>query len=566
MPRLWLKLFRDIVAYRSQAIGIGVMVMLGLSMYHSFYLSYRSMAASYKLNYSRLALADFTVEMGSAPEETITRLGAIPGVRAIAGRIKQDVRIEQVGGRRRTVTGRILSVPNEGRSLVDKVVVLQGRYLGPPDQREVLLERGFAEAHKYRPGETIFPVVNGVRQQFTIAGIVSSPDDLYAVRSKESLFPSPDSFGVMWMRRRRAERLFGMDGLINQVAVLTAPGQRTRVMDAMYADLRRFGAQLPVPQEDQPSRSLLDSDLRGLGQFAIIFPSLFIGSAALTIYSVVARTVQRERRQVGFLRASGLPAWRVGLQYVAFAGLLGIAGAIPGVLLGQWFALGITGVYLGTLGIPYLELASGVRVGLLGVAVTLAACVVAGLRPSLAAAALLPADAMRSESVDLTSRRPPAILQAPAAPRLLRGADRAEQPVPADPSHALHGAWRRLRPGPDDQHHGDAGRAGLRHLVLYFGSVRNYDVDVGFAQPVSATMTEQVRSWPGVEWAEGTVGLPVRLSHGGKVRDTVLTGVPLNSRLQRFRDLQGDPLKLRGDRIYPARARPASWAWSAAMS
>lgn len=551
MSRLWLKLVRDLNAYRVQAIGITVVVMLGISMYHSFYLSYRSMAASYQWGYDRLRLADFTIEMDHAPEHTVTRLAAIPGVTEIAGRIKHDIRVEQTPGRRRVVTGRILSVPDEGRAQVNKLVVLEGEYLGPPDSREVLLERGFAEAHEYRPGDTIYPVVQDVRRAFRVTGIVSSVEYLYVVRSKESLFPTPDSFGVMWMRRRQAERLLGMHGLVNEVAVLTARGARDRVMAAMYADLRRFGAQQPVPQEEQPSRQMLDQDLAGLGQFAVIFPSLFIGAAALTVYSILARTVERERRQVGFLRASGLPAWRVALQYLAFAGLMGLVGVIPGVILGQWFAIGITQIYLNELGIPYLKLASGLEVGLIGVLVTAATSLIAGWRPALQAARLRPADAMRPGVMGAAQRKPPVLLA-----RLQRGASFTTRTAISSLFRQTHRTMYTIF----------GVGAGIVLMITtmsmldatehsisyYFDSVRNYDVDVAFEGPVSETVVSQVRTWPGVEWAEGTVGLPVALTHGETTDDFTITGVPRGSRLQRFRDDEDNPVPVTGFGLFPS--------------
>jgi len=553
MSRLWLKLFRDIRAYRAQAIGIAVVVMLGISMYHSFYLSFRSMGASYRYGYAALRLADFTVEFERAPEQTVTRLAAIPGITHLTGRIKQDVRVEQEAGRREAVTGRILSVPNSGRAEINRLIVLEGVYLGPPDRREVLLEQGFAKAHHYRPGDTIHPVVDGVRHSYTVVGIVSSIEYLYVVRSKDSLFPTPESFGVMWMRRRQAERLTGMYGQINEIAALTAPGARERIMAAVYADLRRYGAQLPVPQEEQPSRNVLDQDLAGLGQFAVIFPSLFIGAAALTVYSILSRTVERERRQVGFLRASGLPAWRVGAQYLALGGLMGIVGVIPGVLLGQWWALEITQIYLDQLGIPFLRLASGWVVALIGVAVTALVSLVAGLSPSLAAARIAPADAMRPGSVDAARRKPPLLLA-----RLQRRSSFVTRVALSNLFRQTHRTAYTI-----------IGIATGMVLMLttmsmfdaqthsidyYFDSVRNYDVDVGFAVPVSDTMVQQVRRWPGVEWAEGTSGLPVRLTHAGEHRDLTIAGVPRGSQLQRFRDQQGRPTKLRGDVLYPSPA------------
>ncbi len=551
MSRLWLKLFRDISAYRVQAIGIAVVVALGISMYHSFYLSYRSMGASYQWGYDELRLADFTIEMDVAPEATVTRLAAIPGVLEVAGRIKRDIRVEQTPGRRRVVTGRILSVPDEGRAQVNQLVLLEGRYLGPADRREVLLERGFAEAHGYSPGDTIYPVVQGVRRAYRVVGIVSSVEYLYVVRSKQNLFPTPDSFGVMWMRRRQAEALFQMHGLINEIMAITSPGERDRVMAAMYADLRRFGARPPVPQEEQPSRQVLDEDLKGLGQFAVTFPALFIGTAALTIYSILARTVERERQQVGFLRASGLPAWRVGLQYLVFAGLMGIIGVIPGVIMGQWFALGITKIYLDTLGIPYLRLASGLVVGAIGVAVTAVSSLVAGWGPAVSAARMRPADAMRPGPSASMQRKPPAIIT-----RLQRRASFTTRVALTNlfrqthrTAYTLFGVAAGLVLMITTMSMMDATEHAINY---YFGSVRNYDVDVGFERPVSETIVTQVQQWPGVQWAEGNVGLPVKLTHGEATDDVTITGVPAGSRLQRFRDEAGNPVAIRGYGIYPA--------------
>ncbi len=223
MSKLWLKLFRDLRAYRGQVIGVVVVMMLGIAMYHSYYLGYESLGASYDVCYAELKLADFSIEMQAVPEQTVKRLAAIPGVRHATGRLRSDIRVEQGAGRRRVTTGRIISVPDEGRSRVNKLVVLRGRYLGSADRREVLLEQGFAKAHHYRPGDSIYPVVQGVRRQFTIAGIVSSPEYLYVVRSKENLFPTPDSLGVMWMRRRQLQNLLNMQGMVNEVCVLTEP-------------------------------------------------------------------------------------------------------------------------------------------------------------------------------------------------------------------------------------------------------------------------------------------------------------------------------------------------------
>lgn len=520
-------------------------------MYQGFYLSYRSLGATYEWGYEHLRLASFTIELDRAPRETVKRLRAIPGVREVAGRIKQDVRIEQSPGRRKVVTGRVISVPNDGEVPINQLIVLEGSYLGPPDRREVLLERGFAEAHDYRPGDVIYPVVGDVRSAFRVVGIVSSIEYLYVVRSREHLFPTPDSFGVMWMRRQQAERLFQMHGMIDEVVCVSLPGERDRVMEAMYADLRRFGARSPVPDEQQPSRDLLDQDLEVWAQFAVIFPGMFIGAAALTVFSILARTVQQEQRQIGFLRASGLPAWRVGLQYLSFAGLMGVVGVAPGIVLGQWFAIGITWIYLEEMGITFLQMASGIFVALIGFAIALVSSLLAGWGPSQHLARMSPADAMRPGAGSSARLKPPRILT-----RLQRGAPFTTRMAISNlfrqkyrTAYTIVGVAIGIIMMLTTMSIMDAMNYAIDY---YFTSVRDYDVDVGFAAPVSEGIVRQVRQWPEVEWAEGGVGLPVTLHIGDRSYDYTISGVPPDSRLQIFRDEQERPVQLHGDGLYPA--------------
>ncbi len=550
MSKLWLKLFRDLRSYRVQAIGIAVTMMLGIALFHGFYLSYLSIGASYERSYDDLRLADFTITLDRAPRQTIGRLETIPGIHRIDGRISRDIRVEQAPGRRQVVTGRVLSVPDEGYSEINQVVVLEGRHLGPPDRREVLLERGFAEAHDYRPGDIIYPVVNGVRTAYRVVGLVSSIEYLYVVRSKEHLFPTPESFGVMWMRRKQAERLFEMHGIISEVVCLTIEGERDRVMAAAYADLRRFGATPPLPAEEQPSRELLDLDHEQLGQFAVVFPGLFIVASALTVFSIAARTIDQERRQIGFLRASGLPAWRIGLQYIGFAAMMGLLGVIPGVLLGQAIGVLLVEVYLAILGIPHLIMGSGFMVALVGIAIAITASLVAGWRPSKAAAAMNPADAMRPQSADTARFKPPRFIA-----RLQRGASFG---IRIAISNLFRQGYRTLYTvvgvslGVIMMIMSMSLRDSIRQsIAYYFSEVRNYDVDVGFDVPVSESLVEQVRQWPYVSWAEGSIGLPVTLHYAGESHDYTITGVPPGSRLQTFRDRDDRPVELEGFGLYP---------------
>ena len=90
-------------------------------------------------------------------------------------------------------------------------------------------------------------------------------------------------------------------------------------------------------------------------------------------------------------------------------------------------------------------------------------------------------------------------------------------------------------------------------IEYYFRSVRHYDAAVGFTGPVSDALVGQIRQWPEVVWSEGTLGIPVTLSHGNNTLDTVLSGIPNHSRVYQLQDQTGQVIEVLQPGIYPTR-------------
>ena len=282
-----------------------------------------------------------------------------------------------------------------------------------------------------------------------------------------------------------------------------------------------------------------------------MFPVFFLSAAALIIYSVLSRLVRLQRTQIGFLRACGLSRAAVAWHYCLYALALGLVGGLIGVVLGQLGSGPFTAAYLGFLNLPFQVYAPGGRIALVGVFIAVATCLGAALLPALGAARMAPAEAMR-------------VVSPPGGMRL---------------AVMLAGYMRRA---------GLVWKLALRNLLrqgyrlvftiigialgvalvvvsvasvnmseytidYYFKAIRHYDMGIGFAQPQSDVLVEQIGKWPGVVWAEGTLGVPVTLTHGDKVLDTALSGIPPHSRAYRLADETGRAIRVRQPGIYPTR-------------
>src|SRR5207247_270896 len=138
------------------------------------------------------------IPLEGAPRAVLRQIERMPGVRRAEGRLVTEVLMEQEPGRRRRVIARMVTVPPGGEPYINRLRLLEGRPLPEPARNEVLMEVGFAREHHYHPGDRLYVVVSGRRLAATVAGIVSSPEYIYPVRSKQFRMPTPQTFCVLF--------------------------------------------------------------------------------------------------------------------------------------------------------------------------------------------------------------------------------------------------------------------------------------------------------------------------------------------------------------------------------
>lgn len=541
--RLNLKLIRDIRFSPWLFLGIVLVVASGITLFDASYISYYSLGASYDLTYDKLNMADFTVDMQSAPQAVVDRIREIPGVKQVEGRVIEELEIEQKLATERVI-GRIISVPDRGLPSVNTLHIVKGRLPAPGSTHELLLEHAFAEYHGYEPGDFIYPVVDDDEIRFRVAGIFMSPEYILVVQSRDDPTPRPRQFGVMFMRKEIADRLFGTSGAVNNVAVTIAPGaERARVMREVEALLRPYGADEPLPKEKQASYEMLQLDLVGFRQLAIFFPILFLSIASLSIYNLLSRMVYAQRPQIGFMRSVGYGRRAVLTHYMSFAALIGILGSVIGTVLGYRIAVWITTLYTGVVSIPYIDVSPRFDVMVVGVAISLAVSLAAGLMPALSAARMTPAEAIRTEM--------PAAGRVPVIERLIPELKKA--------SYTWRLPLRDLLRTPKRTLSTIAGIASAITLILvsaglidssaamidfYFDRMLRHDAMVAFIHPQTEAQLSQVKTWKGVQRVEPMLQVPVKLVHGDHEKVTIIFGVEPDTQLFNLTAFDGSELSI----------------------
>ncbi|MBO8129023.1 MAG: ABC transporter permease [Peptococcaceae bacterium] len=536
------KIWRDILGYKGQFIAVTVMIVLGVALFSASYLSFANLKTSAEESYERLNFADLTVYLAGAPDTLVERARRLPGVDKVLGRISRDVPMDLAGSERR-LTARLVSLPGPKDDRVNDLHLVRGSRLDQNSIGETLILKEFAEFHELQPGDRVEPIIDGIRRELTVRGVVISPEYLYLLQDRQQMATSPRDFGVFFVTRATADEFFGTAGTIDQLAVTLQPGAREEtVKEALQELCRGYGYRRIMERDQQPSYSALNMELQGLSELGVMFPALFLGVAAMIIVVLMARIVKRQRSEIGLLRALGYPRAQITRHYLSFGFLIGSTGAAVGLPVGYALSVAMTRVYAEFFSIPYLSSAVHPAVQVTGIALGVGSCTLAVLQAARRAARLTPAEAMRPEAPSAPGTGSPARIALLRQLKLLW-----KIPVRS----IMRTPWRSVFTV--------LGIAVALSLLVvsgsfydafeviigrYFDKIIAYDARVNFTSPLSMNVVGEVEGWPEVARAEPVLELPVRFRLGGREYETILTGLPRDAEMYRLYEPGGNRVQV----------------------
>ena len=535
VSRLHRSLIRDLWHLRGQVLAAGLVVACGLAAFVTMRSAYHSLISARAEYYAAFRFADVFAHLKRAPDPIVAHVRDIPGVSVVEARIVKDV-ILSVPNLPEPATGRLISIPDVRRPMLNDLFIRVGRYPRAGRSNEVLASETFARANGLQVGNRIGAILNGRWTELTITGLALSPEYIYEV-SPAMIFPDNRRFGVMWMNREALEGAFDMKGAFNDVALQTAPtGSEGDIISALDRLFAPYGGINAYGRGEQASNRFLSDELGEIEVSATYIPTIFLSVSAFLLYTLLSRLVSMERGQIALLKAFGYSNERVGLHFLAFALLIVAIGVALGGALGSWFGSSMVGVYQQYFHFPALRFRLPVSVMLGTITIAVASAVLGSLAAVWRAAHLPPAEAMRPE--------PPksfraGTLEASGAAWWLGASGRviarnlARRPWRAVLSVAgIAAAVATVVLG---RFTFDA----VNHLMaVHFDSAQRDDVTVVLSEVSGPSTLYELGRLPGVMRVEGFRAVPVGLRFGHREKRTSLLGVSPDSDLKQLVDSQ----------------------------
>jgi putative ABC transport system permease protein len=533
------KLVRDMLHMKGQVLAICAVIACGVATFVMSLSALEALRTTQTTYYDRYRFADVFVGLKRAPNSLEARIAEIPGVAQAQTRVVRDVTLD-LPDLVEPAAGRLISIPENGRISLNALHLRSGRYIEAGRDDEVLVAEGFAEAHKYHPGDKVTAIINGRRKDLKIVGTALSPEYVYTIKLG-SLVPDDKRFGVFWMGRQALASAFNMEGGFNDVTLSLAPGaDEQEVIERLDALVAPYGGLGAHGRRDQISNRFLSDEIRQLQRMGTIIPSIFLSVAAFLLNVVLSRIVALQRDQIAALKAFGYSNPAVGVHYLKFVLAVAVVGVILGACVGYWLGLNITEMYTRFYKFPMLYFTLPPKVALMALGASALASVAGTLNVIRRAVDLPPAEAMRPE--------PPTAYRRTILERLglsswftqptrmiLRHLER--RPLKAFFSaFGMSLAVCILMLG---RFSADA----LEHLLdVQYSIVHRQDVSVNLVEPTSMSGFHDIQHLPGALYVEPRRMVPVRVTNRYLTRRTMIQGVISGTDLSHPVDEKMEPI------------------------
>ena len=535
------KLLRDLWHMKGQAFAIILVIVSGVSTFVMFLSVMDSLNLTRDRFYDEHHFADIFAQLKRAPEALKQRIREIPGVSVVETRVAADVKLD-VPGFNEPVSAHLVSLPDDGKALLNTLYLRQGRLPEPWRDNEAVVSEAFAQAHRFRPGSSFGAVINGRWKTLTVTGIALSPEFVLQVRPG-AISPDFKRYGILWMGRKALGTAYDMEGAFNDVVLTRSPGSQAEdVISRLDAVLDRYGGFGAVARKDQMSHRFLSEEFRQLEQSASLYPMIFISVAAFLLNVVITRTVSTQRDQIAALKAFGYTTSDVAVHFVKLVLLIVAIGTIGGTLLGIKLGKGLGNIYMEFYRFPYFLSVLRPSVVALAAGITAAAAVVGTVHSVWKAVRISPAQAMRPEEParyrkTFAERVIPARILSQPTRMILRNLER--RPVKALLSvTGIAMACAIMIAGGFFQ---DT----VNYMVdIQFRLCHREDMTVTFVEPASRKSLHELRGLTGVEYAEPFRVVPVLFRSGHHTYRTQIRGVAETSLLYRLLDEKLRPVAL----------------------
>ncbi|MDA7951335.1 MAG: ABC transporter permease, partial [Pirellulaceae bacterium] len=346
MNQLNRKLIREFWHAKGLLLAITLMIALGVMCLVTMQSAYRNLLAAKIDYYHQCQMAHFWIDLKKVALSDIPDLSKYPSIRTLDSRLSFPATLDW-HLKPEPLNCKVVSLPDRPKNHLCKIILHRGTYFTERNSNEVILSTKFAESNEIQPGDSVHLLLNNRREEFTVVGTAYSSEFTYMTPPGE-LLPSPENYGICYLKRSYAEELFDFQAAANQLLGEFHPlpdSSKYRLLEDLKQELEPYGLIRGTLLKDQTSNQFLTNEIQGVASFSFFLPTVFLTVAALVLNVLMTRLAKRQRVVIGTFKALGYTDGQLFLYFLKFGFVVGVAGSLCGSFFGILLAGGMTALY-----------------------------------------------------------------------------------------------------------------------------------------------------------------------------------------------------------------------------
>jgi putative ABC transport system permease protein len=341
---------RDLAKSKFRIFGSSALIMMAVAAYISLAVMVPSAQNALEARVQSLNLCDYIVHLGQGNQSLANDVKDIPGVETVDYRVtvSSRIRFTNPSGQLEDISAMLIGIEPSRLPYVNTIETVKGSYFQGNASGNALIENSFGKREGIGPGSSISILTGSSYSAVDIVAMVSSPEFMLLPLNPQSVLPLPGTLAVVYLPidSLRSMMDLGHD-YVNEILMLFDHGSdQTALISSVDNLLASHGIVYALNQDQVYGYSLVREDLAQGGNFSGLMAFMVLFAAFFVIYTHFSRTVDEQKKHIGVTRALGYTSRSIFGSYIYMAAVMGIVGAIAGLVAGYPIAKGFSDYYV----------------------------------------------------------------------------------------------------------------------------------------------------------------------------------------------------------------------------
>lgn len=350
------KMFRELWQNKVQFFNIFLMVFLAVFAFTGIHAYMDGMTVSGNDFYRKNHLADLWIN-GESSEENLEKLQKTKNIKTAEARFVTTTKLAKINSKRLKNTTLETTFLKENR--INKLHIVEGTDFDK-SKSGIYLDYFFARENNVKLGDTLELNLGKIKLKEKVIAFVETPDKLYLPKNANEIFPTHQDFGFAFLSMNSLpDALVPRDHSPRFNQIVIELKNQNKLSETRAAVRKNSSEHIAIiTRQDLPSFKVYQSEIDEGKTYSTVFTALFVFIAILSVITTTTRFINKQRNQIGTLKALGFSKYKITLHYLSYNFFVTILAATLGFIIGANlfgnFFLGLQGSFFA---IPNLEIA-----------------------------------------------------------------------------------------------------------------------------------------------------------------------------------------------------------------